>query len=396
MQNVSAPDAKQVPAQTTSWAGVASLGLGVFALVMAEFLPASLLPAIAADLGVSEGTAGQAVTMTAIGAGLSGLFLPALLPRTDRRLVLIGLTAAAVVSDVLVAFAPNLVVLLAARLLMGVSLGGFWAVAIAMSARLVPSDYLGRAVTVINAGVSVATIAAVPLGTWLGALWGWRGVFLLAAGAALAALLVQAVTLPRFVPDAAGSLRVLVVTLRSRTVLFGLGGILVVVAGHFTGFTYIRPATESVSGIDASGLAVLLFVYGIANVGGTAVSGVLADRVLRVAALFFPAMISLGMVAMVVTGSTRAGLFVAVALWGFGFGGVPTTAQTWAARTDPQHLEQLGGVTVTVFQIAIALAAVGGGLLVDHIGATAPLVVGSMAAIVGGLLLVSALRPAAR
>jgi predicted MFS family arabinose efflux permease len=297
---------------------------------------------------------------------------------------------------VLVAFAPNLVVLLAARLLMGVSLGGFWAVAIAMSARLVPSDYLGRAVTVINAGVSVATIAAVPLGTWLGALWGWRGVFLLAAGAALAALIVQAVTLPRFVPDTAGSLRVLVVTLRSRVVLFGLGAILVVVAGHFTGFTYIRPAAESVSGIDPAGLAVLLFAYGIANVAGTAVSGVLADRVLRAAALLFPAMISLGMVAMAVTGSTRVGLFVAAALWGFGFGGVPTTAQTWAARTDPQHLEQLGGVTVTVFQIAIALAAVGGGLLVDHIGATAPLIVGSIAAIVGGLLLVTALRPAAR
>ncbi|MFG1996316.1 MFS transporter [Actinoplanes sp. NPDC048988] len=395
MHNASAPDVKQAANRTASWAGVVSLGLGVFALVMAEFLPASLLPAIAADLGVSEGTAGQAVTMTAIGAGLSGLFLPALLPRTDRRLVLVGLTTAAIVSDVLVAIAPNLAVLLPARLLMGVSLGGFWAVAIAMSARLVPSDYLGRAVTVINAGVSVATIAAVPLGTWLGALWGWRGVFLLAAGVALVALIVQAVTLPRFVPDAAGSLRVLVVTLRSRPVLFGLGSILVVVAGHFTGFTYIRPAAESVSGIDAAGLAVLLFVYGIANVAGTAASGVLADRVLRAAALLFPAMVGLGMLTMILTGGGRAGLFVAAALWGFGFGGVPTTAQTWAARTDPAHLEQLGGVTVTVFQVAIALAAVGGGLLVDHIGAGSPLVAGSIAAIAGGALLTSALRPTA-
>ena len=156
MPNATASDTPEVPARTASWAGVVSLGLGVFALVMAEFLPASLLPAIAADLGVSEGTAGQAVTMTAIGAGLSGLFLPALLPRTDRRLVLIGLTTAAIVSDVLVAFAPGLVVLLAARLLMGVSLGGFWAVAIAMSARLVPSNYLGRAVIVINAGAARA------------------------------------------------------------------------------------------------------------------------------------------------------------------------------------------------------------------------------------------------
>ncbi|WP_305786641.1 MFS transporter [Symbioplanes lichenis] len=376
-----------------SWGGVVSLSLGVFALVMAEFLPASLLPRIAGDFGVSEGAVGQSVTVTAIGAGLAGLLLPVVVPRADRRRVMMGLTLVAVVSDILVALAPNLGVLLAARLLLGAALGGFWALAIAMTARLVPAGHLGRAVTVVNTGVSAATIAAVPLGTWLGELWGWRAVFLLSAGAAVLALVVQAATLPRVVPETAGGLRALGSTLRSGIVLLGLTAILLLVAGHFTGFTYVRPAAESVSGIDADGLAVLLLVYGIANVAGTALSGVLADRSLRAAALVFPVVLGVGMLAMVVIGGWTAGLFLAAALWGFGFGGVPTTAQTWGARTEPARLEQMGGLTVTVFQIAIALGAVGGGLLVDGVAPAAPLVAGSIAAIAGGALLAGTHRP---
>ncbi|WP_250008248.1 MFS transporter [Actinoplanes sp. M2I2] len=375
------------PPARTSWAGVVSLSLGVFALVMAEFLPASLLPRMAADLGVSQGTAGQTVTVTAIGAGLAGLFLPIALPRADRRHVMLGLSVVAVFANVLGALAPSLAVLLVARFFVGVALGGFWALAIAMVARLVPPGHLGRAVTVINAGVSLATITAVPVGTRLGEIWGWRGVFLLGAGAAVLALVVQAMTLPRVAPESAGGLRALGSTLRSGVLLVGLSAILLVAAGQFTGFTYIRPAAEEVSGIDAGGLAVLLLVYGIANVLGTAASGFLADRALRVAALVFPAVLGLGMLGIVLTAGSTTGLFVAVALWGFGFGGFPTTAQTWGARTEPARLEQVGGLMVTVFQIAIAAGAVGGGLLVDHVTASAPLIAGGLAAIAGGALL---------
>jgi DHA1 family purine ribonucleoside efflux pump-like MFS transporter len=150
-----------VPEQA-SWAGVVSLSLGIFALVLAEFLPVSLLPLIAEDLGVSVGSAGQSVTVTAA-AGLAALLVPVALPRADRRRVMIGLTALAVTSSLLVAVAPNLPVVLAARLLPGVALGGFWALAMAMAANLVPADHLGRALTVVNSGV-----AAVPLGAWLG------------------------------------------------------------------------------------------------------------------------------------------------------------------------------------------------------------------------------------
>ncbi len=136
------------------------------------------------------------MTATAIAAGIAGLFLPIVFPRADRRRLLPGLTAVAVISNVLVAPAPNLAVLLRSRVLVGFAIGGFWAMAIAVSVHLVSFGKLGRAMTIINVRMSLATIAAVPPDTWLGQAWGWRGVFFLSAGAAVLAIIIQAATLP--------------------------------------------------------------------------------------------------------------------------------------------------------------------------------------------------------
>lgn len=372
-----------------SWAGVVSLGLGIFAIVMSEFLPASLLPLMAGGLAVSVGEAGLAVSVTAFAGALSALLISVVLPRADRRRVMLGLTVLAIVSDVLVASAPNLVVLLASRVLLGVALGGFWAMATAMAAHLVHPDHVGRALTVINAGVAVATVAAVPLGAWLGGVWGWRSVFLLGAGVAVLALVVQASTLPSVQPSAGSGLRALGAVLRSRVVLIGLLAILLVFGGHFSGFTYVRPAAQGLSGIDGGGFAMLLLVFGIANFLGTSLSGPVADRAPRLGVLLFPAVLGIGMLVMVATGQSIAGLFLAAALWGLGFGGVPTTVLSWGARVEPARLEQIGGVIVTVCNIAIAIGASLGGLLVDGIGSSTPLLAGGIAALVGAAVLTS-------
>jgi DHA1 family purine ribonucleoside efflux pump-like MFS transporter len=388
-----APGASGGTTAGPSWIGVISLSLGIFAIVMSEFLPASLLPVIADDLRVSEGTAGQAVSGTAFAAVLSALLISVVLPRTDRRRVMIGLTLLAAASNVLVALAPNFSILLAARLLLGVALGGFWAMATAMAAHLVPVGHVGRALTVINSGVAAATVAAIPLGAWLGGVWGWRAVFLLAAGVAVLALTVQAATLPSVAAEAAGALRALGSVLRSGVALAGLAAVLLIFGGHFTGFTYVRIAAQSLSGIDSGGFAMLLLVFGVAGLAGTVLSGPLADRAPRVGMLVFPGVLGIGMLVMDLTGGSLAGLFVAATVWGFGFGGVPTTVLSWGARTEPTRLEQIGGLIVMVCNIGIALGAVGGGVLVDGVSAGTPLVAGGVLAVSGAAVLVSLRRP---
>lgn len=160
-----------------AWMAVFSLAMGVFGLLTAEYLPASLLTPMSAGLGVSEALAGQAVTVTAVVAMFSGLLTASLTRRIDRRIVLFVFSLLMIASNLLAALSSSLIVLLAMRVLLGIALGGFWSMAAAVAMRLVPAILLPRALSIIFSGISVATVVAVPLGSYLGGLYGWRSAF---------------------------------------------------------------------------------------------------------------------------------------------------------------------------------------------------------------------------
>lgn len=374
---------------------MAALSLGVFALVTAEFLPASLLPRLAADLGISEGLAGQAVTATALAGIVAAPTVGALFAKTDRRVLLAGLLAAAIVSNVLVAVAGAFWTVLLARVLLGIALAGFWGLAPAVTARLVAPQHLGRAVTVSNAGMPLATVTAVPVGTFLGEAWGWRPVFWLAAAATALALVAVLALVPRVRPavgaDSPG-FAALGEALRSKVLVAGLIGIALLVAGHFIAFTYVRPALERIPDVGAGQIATVLTVFGVAAVLGNLVVGPAADRRLPFVLVLWPVLLTVGVAGVAAGTSEFALVVVAAALWGFAFGGVPTMTITWIARTVPDRVEQGASLTTGVFQLAIAVAAALGGFLVDGIGVAFAYTVGAVAAIVGGTVLRTSLR----
>ncbi|WP_035853884.1 MFS transporter [Cryptosporangium arvum] len=379
-------------ATRADWRAVTSVGLGLFTLVASEFLPASMLPRIAADLGVSEGTAGQAVTATALMGAVIAPTIAVLLPRQDRRHVLIGLMTLAVASNLLVAVTPSYWLLLVARLLLGAALAGVWAFSIAVTSRLVPADRLGRALTVVNTGSTVAAVAAMPLGAYVGEVWGWRVVFAIAAVAGGVALVAQARWLPAVPPAGSPGLRTLLRTARRPVLATGLAAIALVAVGHFAAFTYLRTALEPVPGLTAGLLAALLLLYGALNVVGNLLAGPLADRRLTVLVLGAPFLIGVSTLALAATLGTLGAVFVPVAVWAIGFGAVPTAFQTWIARTEPDRLEPATGLMIATFQLAIALGAVAGGVLVDGVGVRAALVAGGVAALLGTLVLATLRR----
>src|SRR5215207_8234732 len=308
----------------TAWLAVVSLGLGIFTLVASEFLPASLLSPIAGDVGITEGTAGQLVTATSLIGIIGGPLVVSALPRVNRRWVMAGLTTLAIVSNVLVAISPVFGLMLTSRLLLGLALSGFWAMSLAVTAQLVPADRLGRAMTVVNMGVSLATIAAVPAGAYFGELLGWRAVFLLAAAAGIVALAAQLATLPSIPQSGAPGFRALLQTARTPVVALGILAIILIAGGHFMGFTYLRPAFETIDGLTPALLALLLMVFGIATFVGNVVAGPLADRRLPVLVIASPVAIGVASVLFALAGSSLALAVVSVFVWGMGFGAVPT------------------------------------------------------------------------
>jgi len=351
------------------WPAVFSLTLGVFGLVTAEFLPASLLTAMAADLRVSEGAAGQSVTATALVAAVAAPALPLLVRRLDRRWVMLAFSAMLLASNLLAVLARDLTVLLIARVVLGVALGGFWAMAAPLAVRLVPQALFPRAMALILTGVSVATVCAAPIGAWMGATWGWRSAFVAAGAIALVTMLVQGITLPALRPRGNTDLRQLGALLGRAPIRVVLLAVLLVISGHFAGFTYVRPLMENVTHLSVAAVSGVLLAYGIGGFFGNLFGGWLAGRSERLAIVFGGTTIALLAAALLARGDSAAVAAVAITLWGFAFGAFPVGFQIWIVRAAPDQAEEASGLLVAAFQVAIASGAIGGGVLVDHIGA---------------------------
>lgn len=368
------------------WAGVISLALGVFGLVTAEFLPASLLTPMAADLGVSIGAAGQAVTTTSIVAAFAGIGVVIGTTRLDRRHVLLALTALLVASSVIASFASSLPILLASRFLLGIGLGGFWAMSVALAMRLVPSALMPRAMSIIMGGVSLATVLAAPIGAWVGATLGWRYAFAIPAVLGLITLVIQAVAIPALPPTATASFRTLAEVLRRPAIRLVNGTILLTVAGHFAGFTYIRPFLETVPRVGVEAVSGILLAFGIGGFFGNLLGGMLAERSPRLGLATAASGIALAMFLTAFLGASPMIAGAAIVLWGLAFGAFPVNVQAFITQHAPDEAESAGALMLTAFQIAISSGAIVGGLLIGGVGAQGVFGFAGIMALAGVLL----------
>ncbi|MCL6705468.1 MFS transporter [Pseudomonas sp. R2.Fl] len=359
-----ASDHKQPPA----WSAVVAITLGAFSLVTAEFLPASLLTPIAADLSISEGAAGQAVTMTALFGFTASLLVTAAARRADRRHLLMFFSVLLIVSNLLVAFAPGLPMLLLGRVLLGVALGSFWAMSTAVTMRIVPPALVPRALSIVMSGVSAATVFAAPIGSYLGEIVGWRGVFVLASGLGVLALAVQWSSLPSMRPSGVTKLRTLFDVLVRPGIGLGMLAILLVFGGHFVFFTYLRAYLESGSGFSIEAISAILLGFGVANFFGTLLGGRMVQKSLRLTMIVVPLLMGTLALAMVGVGANALSDILAVVLWGLFFGGIPVAWSSWIARTVPDEAESAGGLFVASIQLAIGLGAGIGGAIFDFSG----------------------------
>ncbi|MFI9405186.1 MFS transporter [Nocardia sp. NPDC052316] len=187
--------ADQVPLR--HWFGVAAVAMGTFAVVTSEQLPVGLLPSVSSALGVSEGTAGLMVTVPGLVASATAPILPVAIGRLDRRVVLLGLISLMVGANLLSAFAPNFALLLAARFLIGIAIGGFWALAAGIAVRMVPEKFVPQATAIAFGGATAANVLGIPAGTLIGELTDWRIAFGVLGGLGLVVVVALLALLPR-------------------------------------------------------------------------------------------------------------------------------------------------------------------------------------------------------
>lgn len=356
-------------AEKPAWGAVFAMAFGVFGLITAEFLPVSLLTPIAASLQVSEGQAGQTVTVTALVALLTSLVIGALTRRFDRRLVMLSFTLLLIASALLVALADSLPMILLARVLLGMAIGGFWTLSTAITMRLVPAEQVPRALSIVFSGISLATIIAAPLGSYLGDVIGWRNIFLMTGMLGVLALLWQFFTLPAMPPENRTQSGGVLDLLRQGVMRWGMLAVILMFTGHFAFFTYLRPYLEGSAQLNVNQLSLALLAFGIANFFGTSLAGVLVTRSVSLTLTGMALLMSVTAVILSAMAQLPWLVGAGVALWGLAFGSMPTGWSAWISRAVPDDAESGGGLLVATIQLAITAGAAAGGWMFDLQGA---------------------------
>ncbi|MEX5342795.1 MFS transporter [Pseudomonas sp. I2] len=377
----------QTQAPIAHWSGVFAMSLCVFALIASEFMPVSLLTPIAADLQVTEGMAGQGIAISGVFAVLTSLSISALAGGMNRKTLLLLLTGVMALSGAVVALAPNYLVYMVGRALIGVVIGGFWSLSAATAMRLVLPHQVPRALAIFNGGNALATVIAAPLGSYLGSIMGWRGAFFCLVPVAAIALVWQWVSLPAMqVPQRPSAASNVFTVLKNRAVALGMAACGAFFMGQFALFTYVRPFLEKVTQVGVSALSLILLVIGVAGFIGTLLIGSVLRRGLYGTLMVIPVVMAAIALTLIPLGGWAAAVVALLGLWGLIATSAPVGWWSWIAKVMPHNAEAGGGLMVAVIQLAIALGSTMGGVLFDASGYQSTFVVSAAVLLLAALL----------
>ncbi|HZP74733.1 MAG TPA: MFS transporter [Pseudolabrys sp.] len=361
-------DQKDAAQPVAAWSAVFALSLCASTLIASEFLPVSLLTPIATSLHLTEGQAGQAISVSGLFAVLTSLFISAATRGLDRRLLLLCLTGLMLLSGIVVAFAPNYAVLIGGRALVGMTVGGFWSMSAATIIRVVAAKDVPRALAVLNGGNALATTIGAPLGSFLGQYIGWRGAFFCVVPIAALTLIWQFLALPNMPSREHSGAAAAFKVLRRPEVPYGMLAAALFFLGRFALFTYLRPFLETVTRVDVSTFSALLLTLGVAGFLGTLLVGFVLGTRLNAALMVMPSALAAISVALTSFGTSLGATAVLLALWGFISTAAPVVWWTWLSKALPNDAEAGGGLMVAVIQLAITTGAATGGVLFDRSG----------------------------
>ncbi|NGN42991.1 MFS transporter [Mesorhizobium sp. CGMCC 1.15528] len=348
-----------------AWGAVLSMALCVAMLIASEFMPVSLLTPMAEGLHATTGQTGQAISISGLFAVAASMIITTAAGTLNRKSVLVAMTSLMSLSLVLVAAAPNFAVLMIGRALLGICIGGSWALATAVIMRLVPERDVPRALALMYGGQAIAAAFAAPIGSYLGAMFGWRAVFWALTPIVAGNLVWHMVALPSLPAHRRQDFRTMFGLLKRPYFLRGLIAAMLSWGSAFTMFTYLRPFLEQVTRVDVATLSILLLLLGCAGFVGTWASGrFLSGSVAPL--LKLPALLMGGCtLGLLLLGGSVVAAALFLALWGAMNTAMSVIWMTWMSQNAADAPEAAGSLMVAAIQASILLGAVVGGLLLD-------------------------------
>lgn len=365
---------------------LAALLVATFCFATSENLPSGLLPLIAADLGTTLSAVGLLISAYGLTVALVSVPLTRATRGISRRLILTGLLAVFVVATAASGLATSYPVMLTGRILTALAHAVFWAVAVVTATGLFPPRVRGKVVAAVFGASSLATVAGVPLGAWIGVQASWRAAFLVLAGLGLVAMVVAAVTLPDVPSGQEHSARAPEPDRRRFAVL------LVATALSITGLsvstTYTVPFLTDVSGFGEEAVGPLLFLRGAAGALVLLAGAAVLDRWPRASMTVPTWLLGLASIGMGVWAEHRVVTALLLVLFGAAMMLMISAMANRVLLVAPGRTEMAAAAHSSVFNASVALGAtVGAVLLTRGVGVRATAVVGGVLLAVGAVTL---------
>ena len=254
-----------------------ALAFGTLGLGIAEFTMMGILPYVATDLGISIPVAGHFISAYALGVCFGAPMLLLARKRPLKQILLVLMTLM-IVGNICASMAPNYWVLLLGRFVSGLPHGAYFGVASIVAGKLADKGKSSEAVSIMIAGMTVANLFGVPLGTSLSHTLSWRATFLLVGAWGLITLYY----IWRWVPQVEGlkdtGFKGQFRFLKKPAPWLILGATALGNGGVFCWYSYITPLLTEVSGFSAESITALMVLAGFGMVVGNLVSGRMSDR----------------------------------------------------------------------------------------------------------------------
>ena len=344
-----------------AWLRVLTLAVAAFVFNTTEFIPIALLSDIGAGFGMSAAQTGVMLTVYAWVVALASLPGMLLEAQQERRSLLLALFALFIASHALSALAWNFTILLISRIGVALAHAVFWAITAALVVRLAPPGRQQQAIGWLSMGTALATVLGLPLGRFIGQLFGWRTTFALITVAAAAVMLAVFLLLPRLPSRNAGSVASLPLLAR-RPLLLGLYAFTaLIIAAHFTAYSYIEPFARQFSGLGESATTALLLVFGLSGM----VASVLFARLhARMPTRFLTCAVALLCASLLLLrplGASPSALFALVFCWGIGIAALSLALMLRVLRLAPDATDVAIAIYSGIYNIG------GGGALIGRL-----------------------------
>lgn len=379
-----------------------ALALGGFGIGLTEFVIMGLLPDVAADFAVTDTVAGYLISGYALSVAIGAIALTALLSRVDRKRALLGLMVLFIIGNLLSATASTFEWMLAGRIIAALCHGAFFGIGSVVAAALVPAAKKAAAISLMFAGLTVANVMGVPLGTLLGHAAGWRSTFWAITVVGVVGFIGIALLLPtgkhsdsdpRGDGRPAGRVLDEFRIFRSRQVWMSMLVTVLGYGGMFGAFSYIAFTLVGVSGFESASVPWLLVLFGIGLFVGNLAGGRAADNNLVVTLIVLLAGLCIILAGFAATAESRVAALIAMPLMGgFGFATVPGLQMR--IMNHAGSAPTLGsGANIAAFNVGNAFGAwIGGLTLAAGLGYTAPLWAGAALTLLGLVVFVVAVR----